>query len=156
MSVSSVFREAVNAPQTEKVFLVLLTIDHAQMSEPIRVVNNTQNVTSRDHEFIGFPFEINLPDQRDDQLPEVTLTICNVDRQLVLAVRSISGPPSVTLEVILADAPDTVEISLEGAELRSTDYDALTISGKLTFEPILGEPIPGDLITPGNFPGVFK
>ena len=41
-------RAALHAPETDEVFLVLLTIDHTDMAAPIRVCNNTVDVTSRE------------------------------------------------------------------------------------------------------------
>ena len=41
------FIRSAFAQETEDVWLVLLTISHADLSEDIRVVNNTVNITSR-------------------------------------------------------------------------------------------------------------
>jgi len=148
-------RQAVFSQETDQVFLLLLTIAHPDMAVPVRVVNNLEAVTSRGNEFIAFPFQINLPYDKDDQITQVTLTIDNVDQQIVVGVRALSSPPTVTLEVVLAASPDTVEAGPFDFSMKSATYDSLVVEGVLGFEDILNEPFPGNAFTPQNFPGMF-
>jgi hypothetical protein len=154
--VTSTTLDALFAQQTDKIVLLLLTISHTDLDTPIRVVNNTQNITSRGNEYIGFPFSIELPGSSADQLPRVQLTICNVDRQIIIACRSITGPPTVTLEAIRADDPDTLLLESYEFQLIDIEADALVVTGTLAFEPILDEPYPGYRFTPEFFPGLFE
>jgi len=148
-------KQAIYSQETSEVFLVLLTIDHADLAAPIRVVNNTKNIVSNGNTFIGFPFFADMPQERDDRLARVTLTIDNVDRQIVTAVRSITSPPSATMEVVLASDPDTVEAGPFSFTLRDVRYDSLVVEGELSFEDVLNEPYPGDSFTPATHPGLF-
>lgn len=143
-----------NAQQTDEVWLVLLTISHPELPEPIRVVNNNENITSRGQEYISFPFEIDLPGEDPDMPSKARLRIDNIDRRIVNIIRSISSPPSITLEVILAADPSTVEIGFEGLVMREVEYDAQAISGDLVYESIFTEPITSTM-TPSRFPGLF-
>ena len=149
--------QALFAQETGEVFLCLLTISHPALAGPICVVNNTQDIVSRGVTYIAFPFDIILPDEREDQLPQVQLSIQNVDRRIALAVRSL--PPgtqaSVSLEVVLASSPDTVEIQGLGFSLLQVDYDAMTVTGTLSYEWILSEPFPAGVMGPTLFPGMF-
>ena len=154
-SLSSTFLEAIYSQETSEVFLLLLEIDHDDLSGPIRVANNYANVTSSGNTYVGFPFELSLPADFEDQLPAITLTICNVDRQVVDAVRTIDGPATADLSVVLASDPDTIEIGPLSLTLREVSYDALTVSGSLQPEDLLNEPFPGDIFSPGNYPGLF-
>ena len=45
--VSLTARQAIYAQETDEAFIVLLTIDHAELSDPIRVANYDVNVVSR-------------------------------------------------------------------------------------------------------------
>ena len=45
-SVSATFEAAVYAQQTAEVFHIILAVSHADMSETLRLVNNTEDVTS--------------------------------------------------------------------------------------------------------------
>ncbi len=104
--------------------------------------------------FIHFPFRVTLPDDTEEAV-RATLEIDNVDRQIVQAVRSISSPPTVTLEVVLASTPDVVEAGPFVFELQGARYDAAVVRGELAFEPILDLAVPGDVMSPGLFPGLF-
>jgi hypothetical protein len=146
---------ALNAPQTDKVFLALLTITHANLAQPVRVVNDMVNVTSRGNEYIGLPFQIDLPSEVEEELPRVRLTIDNVDRLLVEAVRTLTSPPTITLEVILASSPDTVEAGPLPFALRNAEYDSLVVTGELAFEDVLNEGFPAHSFTPNLFAGIF-
>lgn len=144
---------ALNAQETGEVWLVLLTISNPGITT-IRVVNNTENIVSRGNTFQAFPFEIELPGQDPDTPASARLRIDNVDKQIVEAIRSISTPPNITIEVILASQPDTVEIAFSDLTLRSVEYDVDSVRGELTFESIFSEPVTLT-ITPNRFPGLF-
>lgn len=142
------------AAETDKVWLVLCTISHPDLTDDIRVVANTENITSRGLLFIGCPFELELPGETQDGPGEATLRIDNIDRVIVKTIRTIQSLPLVTLEIVLADQPDTVEFQLQNMTLRDASYDAGVVSGRLRFEDIVLEPI-AEVITPARFPGLF-
>jgi hypothetical protein len=143
------------AADTDEVWLVLVTIEHADISPPIRVVNNTENITSRSELFVAFPFSITLPDSREDAPPRARLTIDNVSREIAQAVRTITSAPVVTIEVVRAADPDTVEISWPFFTLRNIKWDAGKVSGELTLEDFTSEPYPAGIFSPASFPGLF-
>lgn len=154
-NVSATFRAAAYAQETDQVFLVLVKIEHSSLNPPIRIVNNSTNITSGGEEYIGFPFEIELPDDTEDAPSRMSISFCNVDRQVVQAIRSLSGPPTITVSVVLASSPNTVEAGPYTMTLREADYDALRVSGHLLPEDFLHETYPKDAMTPSNFPGLF-
>lgn len=140
--------------QTDEVWLVLLTIAHPALPAPLRFVNNMESVTSRGNLYVAFPFEIEFPEQDPDSAGEARISIDNIDRQIVQTVRQISSPPDVTIEVVLASTPSTVEASFSGMVLRDVSYDADKVSGTLRFEDIMSEPLSVQM-TPQRFPGMF-
>lgn len=145
---------SIHAQETGEVWLVLLTLSHSSLATPIRVVNNNEDITSRGNVYQAFPFDIILPGQDPDGPPKATLRFDNVDRTAMQAIRAMTSAPSITLEVILASAPDTVEISFPGLTLRNVNFDSLVIEGELYFESIFNEPITVTM-TPSRFPGMF-
>jgi len=151
MTVSTTFKAAAYAQQTDEVALVILAIAHSDLAATIRVVNNTENVTSGGDEYLAAGFDIKLPN--DDG--RTTISVCNIDRIMVNAIRSISSRPTVTMSVILASDPDTIEVGPYVMELSEVTFDAFTVTGTLTFDDFLDEPFPGDKFTPGQFPGLF-
>lgn len=154
-SLSTAARAAAFAQQTSEAILCLLTISGTGIPSPIRVVNNQLDIVSRGSTYLACAFTITLPDERDDAPPRVTLLIDNVDRAIVLAVRSLVEPPQVTLEVILASTPDTLEAGSFNFTLRNVDYSAETVSGELFFEDFLNEVFPADSFTPSTCPGLW-
>jgi hypothetical protein len=153
-SLTAATQAALNASETGEVFLVLLTIAHPDMTTK-RFVNNTVSVTSRGNVFDPYPFDAALPDDTDDEPMRAILVIDNVDRALVEAIRSITTPPTITIEIVRAAAPDTVEASAKDCILRNVTYNQLVIQGDLSYEDLLNEPFPRYHYTPNLFPGLF-
>ena len=154
-SVSATLEAAVYAQQTDEIFLILLAISHADMSETLRFVNNTEDVVSGGETYTAFPFAIDLPSDTEDSLPSVQLVIDNIDRSIIEELRSIDSAPTIAVSVILSSAPDTIECGPLSFSLKSIDYDAKVITAQLGFEDILNEPFPAGTFTPTDFPGLF-
>lgn len=145
---------SIFAPQTDEVWLVLLTITHEDWDEPLRFVNNYDSITSRGELYMAFPFTIELPEQDPEALGEARLTLDNIDRIIVTTIRQIQSPPKVTFEIILADDPDVVEAVFSGLTLRNCSYDAQLVTGTLRYEEMVSEPVSLEM-TPARFPGMF-
>lgn len=63
------------------------------------------------------------------------MTVDNVDLTVNDAIRTLTGdPPTVTMMVVLADSPDTVEFGPLSYSLQNIRADANTIQGALGFE----------------------
>jgi len=147
-------KQALAASETADAFLILLTIDHPDLAQPIRVTSDGVDTVSRGNIFIAFPFALILPDDSDDRPPRARLAIDNVDRQIVEAIRSIGSAPTVLMEIIRAADPDTVEASFVGFRLTNTRYDELVVEGDLTLESFVAEPYPATIFSPADFPGL--
>lgn len=154
-SLSTVLQRAIYAQDTKEVVLMLLTIAHANLVTPIRVVNNLEAITSQGYTWAAFPFEVSLPIESDDQIPVMTLRIDNVDRQIVTAVRNLQGPPDITLDIVVASQPDIVEATFVGFKLKNVSYDNLVVEGEMRLEEILSEPYPQHRMTPFHFTGLY-
>lgn len=151
---------SLTTENTDEVWLVLMTIEHDSLDAPILIANNNEDVVSTAgpgpgaDTFIGLPFDIELPGEDADDPGVATISVPNIDREIVGAVRSITTAASVTLTVVLASQPDVIEVQYEGMELREVNWDAATVRGKLRFESIVTEPCTLT-ITPERFPGLF-
>lgn len=154
-SLSQAMLEGIFSQETKEVALIMLTIEHEDLSAPIRAVLNTENIVSRGETFLAAVFDVTFPTESADEVPRAKLRIDNVDRVIVQAVRSISGPPTVTLEVALASSPDTIEIGPYEFELTNVEYDELWVQGDIAYEDILNAAYPADTMTPADFPGIF-
>jgi hypothetical protein len=154
-SVSATARAAMYAAQTDSVFLQLLLIDHDDLAAAIPVVNNTESVISGGITYLPFAFLIDLPDDNEGEITSARLTIDNVDRQIVEAVRSIQSKATVTWSVVLASSPNTVEAGPFEFDLRNVTYDKQTVSGELVYEDRLNLEVGRLRFTPIAFGGLF-
>lgn len=169
MSVSLNFRQAAYAQETGRVLIILMTLDHDSLSEPIRLSSDpTQRLTeyttdsevvygtvSRGDNYIFFPMRIKLPDDTDDGPGEMTLEIDNVHRQYTQTIRSIFTPVTVKTEIILDDTPDVVEAQWPEFLMTNIKYNDTIISATLKLEILENEPFPAGTFSPSYFPGLF-
>lgn len=155
-SVSSAAMASLQAARTRKVWLHLLTIMDYELNVLKRMVDNTESVTSRGNVYERFAFRPQLPSEVDGQMPKIELVIDNVGQQLTAAIETMSQPPVILLEVILADTPDVIERGPFRFKLRSVSYNALTIRSELSYEELTAEPYPYRRFTPTDFPGLFN
>lgn len=157
-TISSLLREAINAPQTGAALLMLLRLSHPRFTDTIRIVRDGKDLVSRGHTYQRFPFECGLPRESDEAPPRLTLRICNVDRSIISQVRDARAgggePIAVELELVLAATPDTVEAGPLRLSIRRITYDALVISGELRYEDLLDEPYPAAKFSPSRAPGL--
>lgn len=154
-NVSAELKQAVYAQETEQEFVVLITLSHPDLATPIRVNSSGKDVVSNGETFLAYPFEVVLPDDVDDRPPRAKLRIDNISREIVLAVRSISSAPFVTIQIVMATAPNTIEAEFPDFRLSNITYDQLTVEGDLTLEEFIGEPYPARVFSPADFPGLF-
>ena len=155
MPISDVQRADAYAAESD-LPLELLKIDHADLAAPILVVNNRVDITSGGDVYIGFPFELVLPDSLEDAPPRARLRISNVSREIAQAIRSISTPADVTIELARQDDPDTIESSWPAARMTNVRWDFLTVQGDLEFEDLSREPYTALSFSPAEFPGVVQ
>ena len=100
--------------------------------------------------------ELPPPPDVPAEMPQVDLIIDAVDRSLIIAVRSIATPPTVTINVIMASTPDVIEVGPLVYEGVAVDYNATEVRIRLEVERILSEPWPANLFTPSNAPLLFQ
>tara|TARA_R110000803_G_scaffold210841_1_gene284328 strand:+ start:43482 stop:43949 length:468 start_codon:yes stop_codon:yes gene_type:complete len=155
MAISTDFKRSAYLQERDDIVIPLVTLSHPDLSNPIRVAYNHDNIVSRGETYIGTYFGINLPIDDPETAPRANLEIDNVDQAIVRAVRGITSPVSVTIEVIRTTAPDFLEVSYEGLEMKNVSYDAKTVTGDLTYESFLEEPYPQARFDPARFPGAF-
>jgi hypothetical protein len=154
-TLSAAARQSMFGSETDQVWLLLLTINHQSLSEPIRVVRNFTQITSRGNIYIAMAFDIELPGDDPDNLSQVRLRIDNVDRSIVEAIRQMDSPATCEIEVVLASSPDTVEVGPFSLTLGDVSYDQHVVEGTFKFEDILNESFPKDTFVPAKFQGLF-
>ena len=166
-TVSATARTALYSADTEEVFVLLVEIENeAEPSQPIRVALNHEDVDSKitvggsdlyspAETFAGGFFQIELPEEAGENISTVRISIDNVDRSIVTAIRNTSEPPAVTMWVVIASAPDIVEAGPFNLQLESATYDASFVTGEMSFEDVTNRRWPMHSFTPYYTPGLF-
>lgn len=152
---SVAFRQAVLARESSAAILLLLTLDHETWAEPYRFVNRESDLISRGETYVGFHFELDLPDDEPGRVPRVTLSISNVDRRITDELRKLVTPFTALVEVIREEAPDDVERTIPVLVALTAPYDAMSVEVDLGFDNFLSEPFPKDSFTRDAYPGLF-
>lgn len=158
-------RSAMNAENTGEVPVFLVTITHPQLDAPILLSTDpterisdsplTYGTRSRGLEYIFLPMSLSLPDEKDEGIPMMQMIIDNVDREMVGILRSTSTPSLARIELMLASAPDVVEIALPELEVVAADYDEGQITLTKRLNGLASEPFPQGSFSPATFPGLF-
>jgi len=157
LSLSAKGQIEAQAPESGDPFLYMLEISHPTWSTPFYMVDNTVDVVSNGKTYIAWPFDFINGDDDGERLPEVSITIDNVDRRLIEIIRATIDPPSMAIKMVLASDPDQVEFYMQGLTLRDVEYDAFKITWKLFAESLADQRFPADTITMSTgYLGLFR
>lgn len=163
-TVSNAFKQAVFAQETDVAFILLVTLSNPGLTDDIRVASDPfellpyageRGVISRGLEFIYLPFSLSLPTEDDTSIAKAKISIDNVSREIVGAIRQTVGEIAFKVEIVLSSDVDTPESTLDDFILESVTYDALTIEGEISVQYFDLEPFPKARIVPSDFPGAF-
>jgi phage-related protein len=109
-----------NALGSDEAFLVCLEITIPEVTEPIRLVSNTENINWRGHEWVAFAFILEeISEQTEGEIPSVELRVPNVDRIIEGYIQEYdkyvkeNGPADITVGIYVVstatlDSPDYV------------------------------------------------
>lgn len=158
-------RQALFSQETGEIVIFLLTITHPELEAPIYLSTDpttrfsdvplVYGTTSRGVQFFYAGIDITLPDEQDKAPPASKLTIANVTRELIPLARSVSTPPSVKIEAVLASDVDGVEMIWPAMDMSNLTYDASFLQFDLTMDALVTEPYPSGTFSPAAFPGLF-
>ena len=146
---------AVLAPETNKVFLHLLTIETSG-GVLLRFVDNTQKIISRNEEYFPAAFSIILPEQTNNAPRPCRLAIDNTDLSIYTEIKKAVGQEiTVTVCVIMAHTPDIYERGPLKYKLRNVRASKETIEGEVHDIYLNDRKFPKDTYTPEDFEGMF-
>lgn len=153
---SAAARENLLATSANESFLVLLEITHADLAVPVRVVNDTQNITLNNIEFIGCPFTVTLPDDVAGQMPQAQLEVDNIGRDLTQWLEYSRGGQGARCRImqVMRSDPNTIEFDMT-LDLTNMKITNETVSGSLGFENMLNRTGTIPTFTPQNAPGLW-
>ena len=155
-TLSSNILESLTASTTGEAYLVLITVKDNDKVALARFTSDTVDTVVAPDRYLPYPFIITLPDNQEGQETSANLVLTNVDRQLIDDIRQNASHLYVDLAVVLGSDPTDNLAYYPDMELRSVQYDTMTISGTLTYESFLREPYPKDIMSGRYFPGLFQ
>lgn len=93
---SDAARRNLLATSADEPYLTLLEIRHPDLAEPVRLVNDVENITINNPDlgplvYIACPFRLVKPDDVDQQLPRATLEVDNIGRELTQWLEASNG-----------------------------------------------------------------
>jgi len=124
-----------------------------------RVTNNNETIVHYGTEYVSFPFTLKLPSDTEEEVPQLKMTVSNVERSLVDLLRSVVDAPNVTIEVVRVTLQGDVttelgplDFSLVGSNM-SAESVSLTIGYT---NDILNSNATGEIFNPGTAPALFS
>jgi len=152
---SANFYHAVNSISAAILPILLLEIHHKDLIEPIRIVNNSQNIIHQGHLFIALAFRATLPDDKQEGLPRASLTIDNIGKELVGWLELANGGQGSICRMmqIMPSDPDTIEFEVT-LSLSNVSITPLEVRAELSYEDLLNKPGIAIEYRPSNTPGL--
>lgn len=155
-SYSAQYKSTLAKVSMEESPVILLVIDHPELPDPIRVINDTENLTSNGFEYLAFPFALSLPDDHENQIPRARLSIANVGKDLMFWLETTDGGIGATAEFsqVMRSRPDQVEWTIT-MSLFNVAANNLEVSADLGFENLFTKPAVSMSYRPENSIGLF-
>jgi hypothetical protein len=156
MTYSTNARRNLLATSADEPMLELVEITHPDLEIPIRVVNDTQDITVEGNEFIACPFSLTRPDDVDQQAPTAKLSVDNIGRELTHWLEHSRGGKGARcrLMAVLRSQPDVIEFDMT-MDLSGLSINNMTVDGELGFQNTLMQPAVTMRYDPISSPGLF-
>lgn len=149
-------RAALYAAMTDQAILPLLTINHADLDEPIRIAQAQADVVSRGHTFQAVAFAVTLPKDDGETQASVRLVMDNVDRRFTELIRTVPTPADAMVELVLASAPNTLEAGPWYFSAQTVSWDVSQVEFTLGYEDLLNAEHLVYALDPVTFPAMFR
>lgn len=161
------------ADATDEVDVVLMTITHPDLAQPLRLSTDPTERLSLDPLVYGtlstwraegadraaYQFvllDATLPGDEADAPHQAQLVAELHDNDLALSLRQTTTPARVDIAVVLASSPDLIEAEWLDLRLTSADGDAGQVQLTITREPLASEPMPAGRMSRQRFPGLHS
>ena len=153
---SAAYKSTLASTAAPEAPIILLEINHADLTQPVRVVNDTQNITSNGVEYIACGFRCELPDDFENQLPTATLAVDNVGKELMYWIETSGGGQGATARFIqvMRSRPDQIEweITMSLTNVKATTEE---VTADLGYENTFTRPAISMRFDPFTAPGIF-
>lgn len=159
-NISAALKRQLFTPWRDKDVRALLTIDHSEFDTPFRFVSGDPNefasLTSNGEEFITFPFDTTILSDNDEEA-KAAIRIQNADDRIGSTLLALPDDAvSITLQLVMRETPDVIEIEATNLELVDVDVDAMMITGTIVLRGQAIEPCPGRVLSSHMSPVFFR
>lgn len=143
----------VSAPEAP---YILIDINHPDLTQTIRIINDTQDLTSNGNVYIAAPFRCVLPDDYENQLPKARLAVDNIGRELMFWIETTAGGNGSTVRFmqVMRSRPDQIEWEIT-MSLYNVQVTMKEVSAELGFENLFAKPAINVQYRPTTSPGLF-
>lgn len=147
---------AMLAQSTGEVFIELLTINHASLTDPIRLCNNGEEIVSNGLGYSPASFKAELPADAEDREPRALMSVSNVDQSIVGLVRGLKGRPTFTIAVVTASEPNVYEFAPHSFDVISVRGDVNALQFEMVFSELAQETFPKLHFSPVYFRALHR
>ena len=103
------FKINVNKLNADEALLSLVKIEHPFVSDPICLVNDSQDLEFLGDHYIAMPFEIKKHDDVQGELPRVSLNVSNIGKSLMKWIDASGGGRNAKITVYLTRRSNPIE-----------------------------------------------
>jgi hypothetical protein len=146
--------QAIAAQSTTTAFISLITIDHAEMSSPLRLALNMENVTSNGNEYVATAMDVIPASSEPGEVPETQLRVDNANSEILDAIDGFNSPLDVTIAVVMSSDWDN-EIMSQSLRMTKFTTDLQTMTATLEGPDFANEPVPALTMNRRNCPSLF-
>lgn len=129
---------------------------HALLAEPVRLVNDTQDLFSRGHNYSRASFAWVPPDDKDRQTPRAQLRMSNLGSDIGDFFERTNGGKGTTFKVlqVMRSAPDFIEDELI-VDVSDVEVSTAEVTGQLGYDDVLNKAGTAYTYRPETAPGIF-
>jgi hypothetical protein len=134
--------------------VLLITLTHPQLLEPILAAASDVDIVSRGNTFIAWPMAPRLP-TTGDKPKRGGLKIANISEDIGRLVRPLKGDIKLMFEIVERNAPDEVMYSHGGLKLSNVRTEGRFIMADVVGYGSHGLAFPKSSANPDYAPGTF-
>ena len=155
-SYSPAARRNLLATSADEPFLVAIEITHPDLSIPARFVNDSQNIEIDGDEYFATAFNLVLPDDQQDRVPQARLEVDNIGRELTQWLEVSQGGKGARCRIlqVLRSEPDVIEFDMT-LDLSELVINNMVVSGQLGFQNTLMQSAVTVRYDPSTAPGLW-
>lgn len=156
MTISTTAATALHRVSDGQGLLTLLTITGGGIATPVRLVNDTRDLTSGGELFLALPFEVVMPKEASKEMPRASLRIDNVGREIGQELEALQPGAELmaTIQVIYRATPSVIEYEFT-APLSGVRANVFSISAVMGPTDLMRRPVVNTRFDPFTAPGLF-